>query len=172
MAENSDDPRFERINESSMVGTSHVRHYSGMGMSIGDLLSRTWALHDPPDNAMFEGFSYVFKDRDTGLIFTAYSAGSGPGFGGRSNEIDKLQSVLDSFEELLSRLDQLIVKLNIKLILENTVRGLGMEFRSMRRRNNERLLLPSQRAFCRAVSYRNTTGEDFSSPVFLHMLRG
>ncbi len=103
MAENTSASRFERVDQSSMIGTSHIRHYSGIGFSIGDLLSRIWALYGPPDNVMFEGFSYVFKDRETGLIFTAYSAGSGPGFGGRSNEISKLQPVLDSFEQLLSK---------------------------------------------------------------------
>jgi hypothetical protein len=89
-----DASRFQRIDESAMIGTSHVRHYSSIGASTsdsvsriwasfsnGDFLSRIWALYGPPDRVVFEGFSYVFRDSQTGLVFTAYSVGSGPGFG-------------------------------------------------------------------------------------------
>ncbi len=103
MAKNLDAARFERVDKSSMVGTSHIRYYSGLGIGIGDLLSRIWALYGPHDVVLFEGFGYVFKDHETGLIFTAYSAGSGPGFGGHPSESSKLQPVLDSFEQLLSK---------------------------------------------------------------------
>ena len=65
--------RFERVDRSLASGTSLVRwrNYFGKPRSPGDMLSRLWALYGPPDWVGFEGFDYTFRDRGTGLVFTA-----------------------------------------------------------------------------------------------------
>jgi hypothetical protein len=49
----------------------------------GDFLGRVWSIYGPPGKGEpSESFDYTFIDRKTGIIFTAYSAGSGPSYGG------------------------------------------------------------------------------------------
>lgn len=45
-------------------------------LSVGDFVSRLWARFGPPDSVQSEGFNYTLVDRETGMRFTAYSAGS------------------------------------------------------------------------------------------------
>ena len=68
--------RFERVEPSVLGGTSKIRHRPVNRYSIGDFVSRIWALYGPPDSVVYEGFSYAFKDTETGLVFSAYAAGS------------------------------------------------------------------------------------------------
>lgn len=67
----------------------------------GDFLSRVWKIYGKPQENNYEGFSYTFMDNQTGLIFTAYSAGSGPAYGGKPEESEKLIPILKSFDEIL-----------------------------------------------------------------------
>ena len=103
MPQHIDPSRFERASFSQAVGSSRRRHRINLQPTddFGDFLSRLWALYGPPDEVGFEGFIYIFRDTETDLIFTAYSAGSGPAYGGRSEDASKLDPVLDLFEELL-----------------------------------------------------------------------
>jgi hypothetical protein len=49
----------------------------------GDFLARIWSIYGPPGSGgAFDRFEYVFIDRETKLLFTAYSAQSGPSYGG------------------------------------------------------------------------------------------
>ena len=70
---------------------------------IGDFLSRLWAIYGEPDFITFEGFSYTFKEETTGLIFTAYAAGSGPAFGGHYANRDQLLPIIQAFEQMLDQ---------------------------------------------------------------------
>jgi hypothetical protein len=95
--------RFERAEVSKTCGSSKIRNHVVLNRKafIGDFVSRIWAHYGPPDEVGYEGFTYVFRDKETGLIFTAYSAGSGPAYGGFSVNKDKLLPVLDAFDVLL-----------------------------------------------------------------------
>ncbi|MCC7116771.1 MAG: hypothetical protein IT520_20540, partial [Burkholderiales bacterium] len=62
---------------------------------------------------MSEAFLYVFRDRESGAVFTAYSAGAGPGYGAggsrfRGKLVDgpgvdgaAIAKAVDSFDALL-----------------------------------------------------------------------
>ncbi|NVK27965.1 MAG: hypothetical protein HWE14_07970 [Flavobacteriia bacterium] len=67
----------------------------------GDFLSRIWAIAGPPNYIGFEGFSYTFRDTETNLIFSVYSAGSGPAYGGRAEQSDSLLPVIRAFDRML-----------------------------------------------------------------------
>ena len=105
MAETKDPKRFERIPLTEIIGSCKIRNrrfsISAPLRSTGDFLSRIWALYGPPDVLQFEGFTYVFRDTETGLHFSAYSAGSGPAFGGFRPDHERLLPVVDSFESLI-----------------------------------------------------------------------
>ncbi len=103
MSQSTDPSRFGRVASSEAVGTGRARNRINVQPTndSGDFLSRLWALYGPPDEVGYEGFSYTFRDKETGVVFTAYSAGSGPAYGGFSKDASKLDSVLDLFEELL-----------------------------------------------------------------------
>ena len=99
-------PDFERANfHQEASGTSKIVNRFELnpkaGFHTGDFLSRIWANFGPPDEVLFEGFIYAFKDKKSGLIFTAYSAGSGPAYGGFREDKDKLKPLLEKFEKLL-----------------------------------------------------------------------
>lgn len=68
---------------------------------IGDFLSRIWNLYGEPKGVNYEGFNYTFQDSQAGLIFTAYSAGSGPAYGGKFEEREKLLPVIKSIDDML-----------------------------------------------------------------------
>lgn len=65
--------------------------------SVGDFVSRLWARFGPPRSVGDEGFTYDLVDRETGLAFSAYSAGSGPAYGG-----DATLEVLEVFERWIA----------------------------------------------------------------------
>ena len=50
-------------------------------LSAGDFVSRLWARFGEPHSVGYEGFTYCLRDRETGLSFQAYCAGSGPAYG-------------------------------------------------------------------------------------------
>ena len=89
---------FVRTDPNLSIGTSLIINSP---RSVGDFLSRIWANYGPPDGIQFEGFDYTFKHVPSGLIFTAYSAGSGPAYGGKPEDKEKLMSIIDQFEALL-----------------------------------------------------------------------
>ncbi len=69
--------------------------------STGDFLGRLWALYGEPDTIGREGFTYHLRDEVTGKAFSAYSASSGPAFGGWGAET--MKPVLVLFEALLAQ---------------------------------------------------------------------
>lgn len=95
--------RFVRVDDSLANGTSLIlnREIKNPNSMTGDFLSRIWKIYGKPQENNYEGFSYTFMDNQTGLIFTAYSAGSGPAYGGKPEESEKLIPILKSFDEIL-----------------------------------------------------------------------
>lgn len=95
--------RFIRVDDNLAVGTSLILHreIKKSDSMIGDFLSRLWNLYGEPTEINFEGFGYTFKDSETGLIFTAYSAGSGPAYGGNYQDREKLIPIIKSFDKIL-----------------------------------------------------------------------
>ncbi|WP_396153518.1 hypothetical protein [Flavobacterium sp.] len=95
--------RFVRVDDNLALGTSLIlnREMKNPNSMIGDFLSRIWRIYGEPKNVNYEGFVYTFKDTKTGLLFTAYSAGSGPAYGGKYEESEKLIPVIKSFDEML-----------------------------------------------------------------------
>lgn len=89
---------FVKIDSKLSIGTSKVEN---SGRSVGDFLSRIWANYGPPNGIQFEGFHYIFKHVPSGLLFSAYSAGSGPAYGGKSEKREELIPIIDQFEKLL-----------------------------------------------------------------------
>jgi hypothetical protein len=94
-----DPSRFERVDPANSLRTGQIRNR--VPLSRGDFVSRIWALYGPPDSIQYEGFDYTFRDKKTKIIFTAYSAGSGPAYGGTQQDADRLESVLIAFDNLL-----------------------------------------------------------------------
>lgn len=95
--------RFVRVDDSLANGTSSIinREMKNPNAMIGDFLSRIWRIYGEPKEINYEGFGYTFKEAKTGLIFTAYSAGSGPAYGGKFEESERLIPIIKSFDEML-----------------------------------------------------------------------
>jgi hypothetical protein len=74
MVQSIDPSRFEQVSSSEAAGTGRVRNRINLQKSdaFGDFLSRLWALYGPPSEVGYEGFDYTFRDKETGVIFTAY----------------------------------------------------------------------------------------------------
>jgi hypothetical protein len=71
--------------------------------SVGDFVSRLWRRFGPPV-VTYEGFHYDLFDRQSKLFFTAYSAGSGPSYGGGQNKRKLLaDETLPALERLLAK---------------------------------------------------------------------
>ena len=95
--------RFIRVDNAKLNFSGRIRNRVVLDREafIGDFVSRIWANFGAPDQVDFEGFSYAFQDTETGLFFSAYSAGSGPAYGGFREREDELLAVLDVFDQLL-----------------------------------------------------------------------
>lgn len=95
---------FKRIDDKYASGTSLIMHrkMTNIQAPIGDFLSRIWNLYGEPTEISYEGFGYTFKDVKTGLIFTVYSAGSGPAYGGDDKNEDKLLPIITRFDKMLT----------------------------------------------------------------------
>jgi len=102
--------RFERVASDQLDWSGKIRNrseFTGLGgmrtgsAPVGDFLSRIWANYGPPDSVAFEGFAYAFRDKQTGLPFSAYAAGSGPPYGGFPKDQQQLMQVLAAFDNLL-----------------------------------------------------------------------
>jgi hypothetical protein len=79
-----DRKRFERANHDS-IPTGKLRYETkirnwgegkdlterGTYLSVGNFLSRLWALFGPPGAVNYEGFSYYFHDKETDVYFSA-----------------------------------------------------------------------------------------------------
>lgn len=61
-----------------------------------DFLARLWMLFGPAE-VQYEGFSYIIKHVPSGKVFSAYSAGSGPAYGGDK----ELLPLVTEFNKLL-----------------------------------------------------------------------
>ncbi|WP_143774443.1 hypothetical protein [Niastella vici] len=98
---------FQRIDDKYAAGTSLImnRNIAYVQAPIGDFLSRIWNLYGKPTEISYEGFGYTFKDVKTGLIFTVYSAGSGPAYGGDDSNKDKLLPIITRFDNMLTVTD-------------------------------------------------------------------
>lgn len=94
---------FVRIDDTFAIGTSLLmnRNITNVEGFRGDFLSRLWTLYGKPNGVAYEGFQYTFKDVQTGLIFTAYSAGSGPAYGGNSENKTALIPIITKFDKML-----------------------------------------------------------------------
>lgn len=95
--------RFIRVDDNLADGTSLImnRKITNPSSMIGDFLSRIWRIYGKPKQVYFGGFGYTFKDTKTGLIFTAYSGGTGPAYGGNNEEQKQLIPVIKIFDEML-----------------------------------------------------------------------
>lgn len=100
MMENS---RFERADNHNISSTSKLKSRAMKNPSsmIGDFLSRLWQLFGEPLSVSYEGFDYIIKDTDSGMIFTAYSAGSGPAYGGKGDNKEQLIPIIEIFDKML-----------------------------------------------------------------------
>jgi len=65
-------PASKYINRFQLLG------YDGMDPS--KFLAQLWGMFGKPQSIGFEGFTYQIQDSNTGIIFQAYSAGSGPAY--------------------------------------------------------------------------------------------
>lgn len=104
---NTKEKRFVRVDDSLAIGTSLIlnRKVKKTNSMIGDFLSRIWNIYGKPKQINYEGFTYTFKDTKTNLIFTAYSAGSGPAYGGRKQERELLIPILKLFDQIIENTD-------------------------------------------------------------------
>jgi hypothetical protein len=91
--------RFERVDPEEAAGHVRARGWARLEdlqagrpdrMSLGNWLCRIWTHYGPPSEVQEDGFVYAFRDRETGDVITAYSAGSGPALGGRILDEDGL----------------------------------------------------------------------------------
>ena len=100
---NSTQERFERVDPKLSVGTALLHGPEDRGDAyIGGFLSRLWALFGPPDLIQFGGFDYTLRDKETGLVFTAYSGKIGPAYGGFSRDTQKVVPVIEAFDKILA----------------------------------------------------------------------
>lgn len=83
--------RFEVLEPSAAIGATRARGWASVAdlrsgttarLSLGNWLCRIWTHYGPPREVQRDGFVYAFRDRETGDVISAYSAGSGPALGG------------------------------------------------------------------------------------------
>ena len=105
--------RFERVRDQDISGTGYLygrfdiksKHESDKEGYIGDFLSRMWTIFGEPED-IYEGFLYVLRHKDTGVLFTAGFTGSmGPFYGGFQEDVDRAKSVFEEFEALLGTVE-------------------------------------------------------------------
>ena len=96
--------QFIRVNNIQAINTSLLKNkgIQNMDAPVGDFLSRLWNYYGEPDSIEEEGFNYTFRDKETGLIFTAYCAGSGPAYGGDPRMESRLMPIIEKFDTMLS----------------------------------------------------------------------
>lgn len=91
--------RFEPIDPSQAAGSTRARGWASLEdlrggatarLSLGNWLCRIWTHYGPPPEVQPDGFVYAFRDRESGEVITAYSAGSGPAMGGVIVGADRL----------------------------------------------------------------------------------
>jgi hypothetical protein len=106
--------RFEITDEIEMGGKLRDRGEPGDPREHpGDYLGRLWAVFGVPPETIDDGFSYTVRDRESGLVFRAYSGASGPGYAGDPAQRKKLAKVFDAFDALLDRTKPADVELEI-----------------------------------------------------------
>lgn len=91
--------RFARTRAQAVAWTSKVRNWQapwGDASStdhMTEFLGRLWALFGRPNDQILNGFGWVLRDQELGLVVTAYSAGTGPSFGANRSDEQALQSI-------------------------------------------------------------------------------
>jgi|GEM_PF-2809857 len=112
MPEPIDPKRFQKVDMQECNRGDKIRNWHSP--KIGEFLSRIWSNYGPPDYVGFEGFSYCFRDTETGLYLSVYSLSSGPAFGGEdklwidgnfrlSPDLEaRFNAVIDAFERLMA----------------------------------------------------------------------
>ncbi len=102
--------KYELANFNDLLECSKIANRVDLGLSpeiafsTGDFISRLWAAFGKPQELMYEGFNYTIRHKETGIVFTAYSAGSGPAYGG-SSEQEKINYVVEEFDNLLRKVE-------------------------------------------------------------------
>lgn len=93
---------FERVDPHLADGTSLLMNRKFREKTgIADFLARIWSLYGKPDAVHFEGFSYAFRHKESGLVFTAYCAGSGPAYGGNPEQEKQVLPLIRTFDRML-----------------------------------------------------------------------
>lgn len=95
--------RFVLVSEKLVFGTSQfkvreMKSYYG----VSEFLSKLWYHFGKPNSIIYEGYIYAIKDTESDIIFTAYCAGSGTAYGGKTEDFDKLEKIISDFELLLN----------------------------------------------------------------------
>jgi hypothetical protein len=101
--------RFERETRSHFSGSKKLSRAEIVSSSDARepvaFLGKLAALFGPPD-PIDGGFSYVIRDVERDLTFTAYSGASGPSYGaGVDVDPERLRPSIRAFEELLSTVE-------------------------------------------------------------------
>ena len=100
---NNNQTIFKLVSEKFVFGTTQfkVREMKSY-YDVSEFLSKLWFHFGKPNSIIFEGYMYAIKDTESDVIFTAYCAGSGPAYGGKTEDFDKLEKIISDFELLLS----------------------------------------------------------------------
>jgi len=97
----SDINEFKRVNSELAINTSSIA--SSSIMDEGEFLARLWACFGEPE--LFDkGFGYTIQHVPSQLIFTAYSASTGPSYGAFIEEREKVLPIITQFENLLAEI--------------------------------------------------------------------
>jgi hypothetical protein len=101
--------RFIKTDIQQANGTSFLMPRPGAFMNprimMGDFLSRLWRLFGEPALTHYEGYTYAVQDTESGLVFTAYCAGTGPSYGGKSAEREQLLPIVQLFDDMLKQVE-------------------------------------------------------------------
>lgn len=98
--------RFERTTTPALGSKLFSRREVNPRLALRDaaepasFLARLWALFGPAEPSD-GGFTYSLRDRETGLVFSAYSGASGPSYGGAHQQLGALKPVVEALEQLL-----------------------------------------------------------------------
>ena len=102
--------KFEQVSNTEIVKIKgslfKVFESKNKKAPFGDFMSKIWNnygenLESIGKPKKQKGDTYVFRHKETGIIFSAYPGGFGPSFGGSKKNKEKLNLIIAEFEELL-----------------------------------------------------------------------